>query len=220
MNGHIDVALFLIDHGVPLHQLSRNRSTALTMACKYGYFELSGALVSRGCDLYHENYVGDTPLSLYGTVAYPPLTVVSIAEHKEKLIELNKNLRRLEYEMRVAKAEAAEKNAINNNNNNNNKDEVVNFDGTPQKLSDQPPAAGRPKGRKEKGSIVQYFKKQYEYLDTLKVTKDHEKDPVHEDISPENDRYRRYFDDERSDAIGRGSKKAVNGNEVVAFDDL
>lgn len=226
MNGHIDVSLFLIDHGVPLHQLSRNRSTALTMACKYAYFELSGALVSRGCDLHHENYVGDTPLSLYGTAAYPPLTVVSIAEHKEKLIELSNNWKRLEYEMRVAKAEAAEaaeKNVNNNKNNNNNQDEVVNFDGTPQKLSDQPPAAGRPKGRSKKGSIVQYFKKQYEYLDTLKVTKGidgHEKDPVHEDNSPENDRYRRYFDDERNDTIGRGSKKAVNGNEVVAFDDL
>lgn len=219
MNGHIDIALFLIDHGVSLHQLSRNRSTALLMACKYGYFELAGALVSRGCNLYHENFVGDTPLSLYGSDAYPPLTVISIAEHKEKLIELDNNWKKLAYDIRVAKLQAEEKNekAVENN-------EVVNFDDTPQKFNELPVKTRG--GRSKKGCKVQYFRQHYEYLDELKDTRGVDINEMghavlREANSPENDRFSKYFDDERNVAVARTSKKILNShNEVVAFDDL
>ena len=79
---------------------------------------------------------------------------------------------------------------------------------------------------KKKGSIVQYFRKHYEYLDTLKDTRGVDINEMghgvlREASSPENDRLRKYFDEERNETISRSSKKIVNNNnEVVAFDDL
>jgi len=219
MNGHIDIALFLIDHSIPLQQLSRNRSTALTMACKYGYFELAAALASRGCDLHHENYVGDTPLSIYGSAAYPPLTAVSIKEHKEKLIEIGYKWKKLEFDIRVSRAAAEEEKKIEGGNN-----EVVNFDGTPQEINNGSSVSGK-KGRGAKLKVVQYFRKHYEYLDELKSSRGVDVDEnghaaLREDTSPIKQRFLMQIENESAEIDSKNTKKVIKHDDKIVVEDL
>lgn len=70
LNGHEDVAKFLIDKGADVNALSLNQHTPLTFAAIYGHMNICKLLVDKGADINAKDRNGSTPLTVAVGYAY------------------------------------------------------------------------------------------------------------------------------------------------------
>jgi ankyrin repeat protein len=74
-NGHVDVAIVLIEHGANINAKGLGDDTPLHTAIIFGYLDVVQALLERGADPNRANDIGDTPIDYAEREGYDDIVV-------------------------------------------------------------------------------------------------------------------------------------------------